>query len=343
MIDFMNGEIDTRKLANDHLAFINDEYKYSILASARTAFRTYEAEDDVSDAELEETVESKKLCTIKFFSGNVVECLFRLNDSGLITPENFDTMDTSLSHRCIIIPGSFYCPGGYFLSSGCRVSEEALVCHYSTLYPVLLKLRDTYYGSRSLNKVQVNHQLYRDDNLVLDNIIFFDYDKYIIDDYNPNVFVPRVNNVRISRVIIGNQPDYSLYLLWAATVKDMTWADTKKILSETMYNRIDSVLSAATRVGVTELIIGEFGNEFVEDIKNPTVAKKLGVTNETIQSDISYFVVTSFIDLLQGKYLRCFKRVWFATTNENLLSSYRDIASVEDDVIAIGEGATYYE
>ena len=103
------------------------------------------------------------------------------------------------------------------------------------------------------------------------------------------------------------------------------------------------MLSAATRAGVTELIIGEFGNEFVEDIKNPTVAKKLGVTNETIQSDISYFVVTSFIDLLQGKYLRCFKRVWFATTNENLLSSYRDIASVEDDVIAIGEGATYYE
>lgn len=338
MIDFMNGEIDTRKLANDHLAVINEEYKYSILASARTAFRTYEAEDDVSDAELEEMVESKKLCTIKFFSGNIVECLFRLNDAGLITPEDFDTMDTSLTYRCIIIPGSFYYPGGYFLSGGCRVSEEALVCHYSTLYPVLLKLRDTYYGSRSLNKVQVNHQLYRDDNLVLDNIIFFDYDKYIIDDYNPNVFVPRVNNVRISRVIIGNQPDYSMYLLWAATVKDMTWNDTKKVLGETLYNRIDSVLSAATRAGVTELIIGEFGNEFVEDIKNSTVAAKLGVTNETIQEDISYSVVTSFIDLLQGKYLRCFKRVWFATTNENLLSSYRDIASVEDDVIAIGIG-----
>lgn len=343
MIDFMNGEIDTRKLANDHLTFINEEYKYSILASARTAFRTYEAESDVSDSELEEMVEAKKLCTIKFFSGNVVECLFQLNDSGLVLPEDSDIMDTSLSHRCIIIPGSFYCPGGYFLSSGSRISEETLVCHHSTLYPVLLKLRDTYYGSRSLNNVQVNHQLYRDDNLVLDNIIFFDYDKYVIDDHNPNVFVPRVNNVRISRVIIGNQPDYSMYLLWAVMVKDMTWDDVKNVLSGTMHNRIDSVLSAATRAGVTELIIGEFGNEFIEDIKDSTVTEKLGVTNERIQQDISYSVVTSFIDLLQDKYLRCFKRVWFATTDENLLSSYRDIASVEDDVIAIGNGATYYE
>lgn len=344
MIDFKSKNSDTlMKLASNHLKFIKKKYEYAIAVAAGSVMRTFEG-DSVDDEDVCLVVDDS--VKVHIVSETPSELLFSLKGKDLkMIIEwvlNGCEAEGSNRHRGIIVPINYEYSSGQFLNGG--TTEVALLCHTSTLYPVLEQLRTGRITAMMRSKNLVNRYLYRDDVSTIGDVLFFDYTEELIkDDRESGESTLHVAGIRSANVILCTPPDYDLFIRRATFVEEESWEDIQRELDQVIRERIDAVLYAAFRKGLIELIIGAFGAEFSSWMKKGSTLPTpdfpgVDVSVDEVRSTILKIVANAFSELLADKYSTCFERVWFALSDEEARNVFKDAMGAN-----LKEGGYYYE
>lgn len=319
MINLENlGLSRIKQLAEDHNTFICEEYKRAIVSSAQRTFRVFDAFGDDEIDRLEYETDGVKTHVA---NDDLIECLFSTSSIKLDAQIDDENFNRDLQLRAVVVPGSFDYPGGGFLNG--QSTEETMICHHSTLYPILLKLRDRVYVDRLRSKLQRNAGLYQDDIIVVPDVVFFDYNLESLSDTNPELYhMPRIERKETVDVIVGLQPDYDFYIRRAVKINNMSWDEIKGILQSTLGSRIDALLTAANGMGIVELIIGQFGCEF----NSHGWILSNGIIDENgAKLEIRKLVAETFNRLIHDKYYDAFERIYFAIPDRDTRKIYEEV------------------
>lgn len=138
----------------------------------------------------------------------------------------FDSLE---GKTCILNFASYKHPGGYFL--GGSSAQEEMLCHESTLFPVLKAFEKEYYA---WNKLNLNKALYKDRALYTPEVIFEHNDEHEEID-----------------VLTCAAPNYGA----ARKYQHVTREENRKVFA----NRINFMYDIAEANGVRTLVLGAWG------------------------------------------------------------------------------------
>lgn len=194
---------------------------------------------------------------------DTVSALFRLCE---------DIPDINCSDITLLNFASYKHPGGMFIE-GSSAQEECL-CHNSNLYPIL-KSFDVWYSE---NRKRLNKGLYTSDLIYIPEVVFEH---------------PITHVIKYCNVITCAAPNRKTIKRYNASISDSA-------IYNSLYDRIDHILYAASDNNIFHLILGAFG---------------CGVFGN-IAEDVSHI----FYSLLTTKYEGFFRTVVFAIPCENSLN-----------------------
>ena len=149
---------------------------------------------------------------------------------------------------CVLNFASFIWPGGAFMK-GATTQEEAL-CHSSTLYPVLEKMKNIYEDRIATRKAHLDSAegfIYTEDFLYSPRIMFTNND-YELGDYI------------VADVLTYAAPNARRYRM--SKIKDPNGRNIKaneEFIENFFCNRMEIAFTYPLRYGVTDIILGAWG------------------------------------------------------------------------------------
>lgn len=171
--------------------------------------------------------------TVKSFEASVINTGFPNvnlenfpNYNTEITVEDIDSVNSVIKESkggkrvCVLNFASYKNPGGYFLQ-GSSAQEEAL-CHYSNLYNILVKFRDSYYD---INKQSLNNGLYTNKSIYTVDVVFKkDNDECVADVITcaaPNKKVAHIYRGIHESVVYMNMRERINHILRITAIKEL--------------------------------------------------------------------------------------------------------------------------
>lgn len=197
-----------------------------------------------------------------------------LTTSGAITKYK------DLKNLCALNFASFLRPGGSFNNVPTHLAQEEYICKDSVLYNVLKEFQDEY----DKNKSMKNRNLYENFAIYSPDVVFVDDSKEEV--AKCDILTCAAPNATAASTY-GNMSDESI--------------------KETMYDRIDFLLTVAKEKGVKNIILGAFG---------------CGVFGNDPE-----FVAKTFKKLLRTKNYG-FEKVSFSIPGGSNLKAFKDIFEV---------------
>jgi hypothetical protein len=220
------------------------------------------------------------------------ETTFRMLDTDTIRA----TKEFASGDVCILNFASYKNPGGFYL--GGSPAQEEFICHYSTLYPVLLQFRKVFYDR---HQSSLNNGLYTSELLFSSDITLYAWnDENLVSQLSvTHDSVTNMNLVAFDMSLMEQltyEEKKSSAVITCAAPNAGTARRYKRVteleIYESLYDRINKVLCTAFDKHQKNLILGAFG---------------CGVFQNNAVD-----VAQIFIQLLTTTYKGCFQEIVFA-------------------------------